>query len=602
MSKRSLYSLMLTMLLGICASHATAGAISERVDDIYDRAETSGDFRFATAEAASLLAQVAVWGDDSDDGDAFIEASYAYRLLSLLDQVEGLDRASLLKFMRDQPDFAHDLAFTVRAEDDPTEVFTMVDRFRNEREDKVNDYATLVSALCVVHDKPLERRINENSVHAPDPIALFDYFLAHEKRMQFGLRNVPSELLIYMVDSTASIPEMNWALKRYAGNKAVGKLFFDIKYDTAHFRQGTNKKVTQAGYNLPNILTYGGVCADQAYFSVSVGKAIGVPTTYTRGRSAEVSHAWVGFLQTDGKRGWWNFDEGRYSVYKGVQGIVEDPQIREFIPDSFVSLLGEMIGYTAEKRHAATAIVDAVKLLQAASKSDQTFEPEVPDMSGIRQQPRSTDKTARLELLEAALRRNPGYAEGWSVLAGMASEGELDLNDKKRWSQVLLNLCGDKYPDFTLYILEPMIQTIDDPIEQDKIWEAAGKLFIKRKDLSARILMARAHLWLEQDQKNRAGQYYEQVVNRYVNDGPFVLDALDAMEQLLNESNKPELILTVYDQTWSRVEVPKRMAPAFRVQSNWYRIGQRYAEKLQQFGYPDRAAKAQTQIKRLTGG
>ena len=63
------------------------------------------------------------------------------------------------------------------------------------------------------------------------------------------------------------------------------------------------KKVTAAGWSLPNILQHGGVCADQAYFAVTVGKSIGVPTAYTIGLGGEVGHAWVGFLQARGKRG-----------------------------------------------------------------------------------------------------------------------------------------------------------------------------------------------------------------------------------------------------------------------------------------------------------
>ncbi len=600
MLKQSVYGLFVALAMLSYTTGVVGETVPEQVEAILDRVESTGDFDFAAAEALSLFAQVAVWSEDSADTD-FIEAAYAHRLLAQLEQVEGLDRVTILKFLRANPDFARVLAFMSHPKDDPSEVFALVDRLRTERGDAVNEYATLAAAICVVHDKPLKRRINENRVKAVDPVELFDYYKANEKRMVFGLRSVPAELLIFVVDSTATLPEMNWALKRYAGHKAVGKLFFDIRYDTAHFRQGSDKKVTQAGYNLPNILEYGGVCADQAYFSVSVGKSIGVPTAYTRGRSAEVSHAWVGFLQSNGKQGWWNFNEGRYSVYKGVRGIVEDPQSKQWVPDSMVSLLGEMIGYSAQKRHAATAKVDAVKLLHAA-KDDTSFEPKSLTTSGVRSQPRGTDKASRLTLLENGLRSNPGYAEGWAVLAKMASDGELDLEEKKRWSQVLLNLCGDSYPDFTLFILEPMIRSIEDPIEQDKIWASAAKLFTKRKDLSAQILMAQADIWLEHGKKDKAGRYYEEVVDRYVNDGPFVLDALDAIEKLLQESNKPELILKVYDQTWDRVEVPKRMAPAFRVQSNWYRIGKRYAEKLDEFGYADRAAKADDQIKRLTGG
>lgn len=82
--------------------------------------------------------------------------------------------------------------------------------------------------------------------------------------MFFGVRNVPAELLAWVVDTTAAIEEMQWALAKYRGDPAVGSRFFDIEYDYAAFKTGATKKVTEAGFNLPNILKHGGVCADQA--------------------------------------------------------------------------------------------------------------------------------------------------------------------------------------------------------------------------------------------------------------------------------------------------------------------------------------------------
>src|SRR5205807_3987797 len=122
----------------------------------------------------------------------------------------------------------------------------------------------------VVHhgDKPLERHINENTAKGADPIEIFDYYVKNESRMYFGIRNVPAELLAYVVDTTASVEEMGWALQKYAGDKEVGKRFFDVKYDYDNFRKGTPKKITTLGFTLPNILKYGGVCADQAYFAM----------------------------------------------------------------------------------------------------------------------------------------------------------------------------------------------------------------------------------------------------------------------------------------------------------------------------------------------
>lgn len=575
--------------------------VSQQVAAIMDRAETGGDFQQASEEATALFARVVAYGDTKAP-EQFVEAAYAYRLLSQLAGAEGLSSVEMLRYLRANPKFGHALAFLIQPGEDPAKVYALADRLRRGHGDVLNDFATLAAAICVVHDEPLKRRVNENEVAATDPIELFNYFRNNEKRMLFGIRTVPAELLVYVVDSTASIQEMNWALKRYNGDRAVGKRFFDIQYDTAHFRQGTQKKVTSAGYNLPNILEYGGVCADQAYFAVSVGKAIGVPTAYTRGRSGEVGHAWVGFLQADGARAAWNFDEGRYEVYRGVRGVIEDPQTRQYIPDSVASLLAVMIGSGTADREAAAALIDAAQLLHMAESAQAPFTPQPLTTPGSRDQPRSTDTATQLELLEAGLRSCPGYDDGWWFLAYLASQGKLSLDQKKKWSGVLMNLCGDRYPDFTLAVLEPMIATIDDPQEQAQLWNKAGELVEKRKDLSAEVLMAKGKMWEAQGELVRAGQCYERIVDHFLNDGPFVLDALDQIEPILLKSGKTEQVLTMYNQVWSRVQAPERMAPAFRTQSNWYKIGARYAERLRAAGYTERAAQAEAQIKRVTGG
>src|SRR5262249_20341397 len=139
----------------------------------------------------------------------------------------------------------------------------------------------------------------------------------------------------------------------------VGGRFFDIRYDFNHLRRGTPKQVTLEGFTLQNIAKFGGVCADQAYFAMSVGKAIGVPTALAVGEGGRSAHAWVGFLQAQNGRGSWNFDIGRYEAYQGVRGDVVDAQTRREIPDSYVSLLAESIGTRPVDREASVALTDA---------------------------------------------------------------------------------------------------------------------------------------------------------------------------------------------------------------------------------------------------
>jgi hypothetical protein len=388
---------------------------------------------------------------------------------------------------------------------------------------------------------------------------------------------------------------MQWAVKKYAGNRNVGGLFFDIKYDYDHFADGDPKKVTVAGWNLPNILRIGGVCADQAYFSVSVGKAIGVPTAYVSARSSEVGHAWVGFLQSDGKTAWWNFNSGRYESYRGVRGNMQDPQTRRTVPDSTVALLAGVALVPELDRQYATAMSDAARRLIEPTNSKKPFKPVTPN--GVELAPAREASTANaLKLLEAGLTVCPAQVDGWRVVEKLADEGNLSLDDKRKWENVLYRLCGEKYPDFYLDILEPMIATVTDVNEQNALWNGAFKRFGSRPDLAASVRMSQAKMWLKAEKPEKAGQCYEDVIDRYANAGPFVVDALGRAEQILRKAKDGRRILMLYEKAWGQIEKPRDMAPEFARQSNYYRVGKLYAQRLQEAGLSNDAAKVRTAI------
>ena len=94
---------------------------------------------------------------------------------------------------------------------------------------------------------------------AADALAVFDFYYGHEKQMLYGLKEMPVELLIYVVDNTATVDEMEWAAAKYAGTANVGGLFFTIKYDFAYLEGKSPKKLDVAGFSLTNILKCGGV-------------------------------------------------------------------------------------------------------------------------------------------------------------------------------------------------------------------------------------------------------------------------------------------------------------------------------------------------------
>ena len=577
-----------TLLVASCAlAGPAAGGVKKvtypafvhaEVVAILDGLQNDREYHKAQLASQAVFDQAVLYAP-ADRLEAIGEADFSLRLVGQLSQAPFAVRDELLPFLRKNENLARTLVFLIQPDQQRSGgVYQTLDKLVQKRGDQLETFSTLAAAISVVQNRPLFRHINENVVKSGDPIDIFDYYVKNEKRMYFGIRNVPADLLIYVVDTTASTQDMEWALDKYAFNNNVGKLFFDIKYDYESLKHGTEKKVTAMGYTLPNILKYGGVCADQAYFATSVGKAIGVPTSYDTGFSATVGHAWVGFLQAQGNRAYWNFNSGRYESYQGVKGTVLDPQTRQDIPDSYVSLLGEMIGTKAVDRQTAVALTDAASRLMEMRKQDPPCFIEAPSAAALLPstfltKPRATSVASQLAMIELALHQSVAYVPAWFAVRDLAVARQLTFSDKQFWSDLLLKLGAKKYPDFTLAMLLPMVQSVEDPQQQDLFLTRLMPLFASRLDLSASIKMAEASLWESQNQTNRAGQCYMDVVEHYTNGGPFVISALTAAEKLLVDSNRLAQIPLMYGQAWDRTKKPGEMAPEFMKESNWYQIG-----------------------------
>jgi len=544
--------------------------------EILESLQKTLDFTKATAEADGLFNGL-VLELPPKEKEAYAEVVFIRRLLHAIAGADEELRKPLLALLVGQRRLALDLAFSIRPGEDPAKATRLLHRLYRERPGPVLAYPSLAVAVSVVHDVPLVRQLMENTERAPDALEVFDYFVENRKELLFDVRQMPPRLLIWLVDTTAPIEEMKWALLKYGGENIVGKSYFYIKYDFGHYRRGIPKKVSQAGYTLPNLLEYGGVCADQAYFATSVGKALGVPTVFAKAEPGQVFHAWVGFLQSTGGRSVWNFKAGRYRVYAGLKGTVIDPQTREEIPHSYVPVSAGLVGISSARRHQAAALVDG-----ALRRADLKTRPEAAEDKNPR---RPAIPASRLEhqlaLIDAALALNPSDVRVWSLVGELAEKGELGLEQKKCYSRTLTRLFGKRYPDFLLDIYRKMVTSIDDAEQQDELWKSLYKMFSFRTDLAAEVLMARAEMWDRHGDTVKAGRGYETILKRYANDGPFALKALERTEEMLIKAGLAERVLTLYKQTWARMRKPKKIARQFRKKTNWYRCGILYKRKLE---------------------
>ena len=618
----------LRMLLAvICVSAAPqssaaspAGAASARIKAVLDELERTADFKRARGELANLLGQVAAWAD-AEAPEPFVEAAFAARLVGQLgdgrQRIGGSDlglppvvagrRTDLLKYLRANDRLARAMAFTVKPEEEcPRPIYDLLDSLRRDGADKLDEYAYLVAAVCVVHEEPFIRRVSENEVRAPKAGDILRYFVANRQDMRFDLKQVAPELLIYVVDTTASIDDMNWALKRYKGEKNIGRHFFDIRYDNDHLLKGTEKKITQAGYTLQNIHKYGGVCVDQAYFAAGVGKALGVPTCCASGKSGIIGHTWVGFFESRDGRGVWNLRYGRYRDYRVVRGYIRDPQTGRRIPDAFLAVQAEAVTAGAANRYAAAALVDAADLLRDVWAAGKSFDPPPLAPAGVGTvRRRKAEPDAQLDLIRHALLRVPACERGWLLVGQIARSGKMTPEQMSYWSRQLRSTCGRQYPDFSMAVLKPMIESVADVARQNDLWNDCFRFFQGRKDLAAEIRLSQAAMWERAGDDRSAGRCYEDIVERYVNAGPFAITALEKSEQKLLELGLKRRVPRLYRMARAERDKPIPMHVELLRQSNWCRIGTMYARALAAAGEEGAARQVlndiESTIARLSG-
>ncbi len=537
------------------------------------------------------LRALAETADPVADIDAFYAIASVRRFAMLLGAATGSDaRGELLKCFAESPNFVTELVFAMdgRADDLP-KVALLATRLFRERKDTLRQYATLGAALCVVHDREVTERANENTATADDPLNIYDYFVRNSAKMPLGLANVPAQLLVFVVDTTAKAGELEWSLKRFAGNADVGARFFEVRYDYDAL-DGAKKRLTTAGFSMQNILACGGVCIDQAYFAANVGKSLGIPSAIIRGRSDEMSHAWVGFLRWDKQSIWWDTQSGRYDAYKNVVGRVTNPQTGRTNAESELQLRAAFTAASADSRANATALADAAVLLmgfELDGNKSETAEKLTPESS------------ARvLALSEAAANQTVACEPAWFIGVSLAKAGMLTAEQRRRWGEAAASALMKRYSDFGVLVLSEIISSIPDVAEQDKSWNWLVTRVKGHPDLEANVKFRQARMWDQNERPDLAWNCYESVVQQYADSGSSAVDAAAKCVTLVKKAGKPPAsVLPMLKQAWIRTKRPTVTNPVFANQSNWYRLGALYAKALSDAGQAQQADAVANQLK-----
>ena len=325
------------------------------------------------------------WAKASGDLQVQLEAAYksdGSRVFSDADFQAGLDQLAWLDLGLACPDKISDpanLKAFVALGQDPDVSHLFVEKLDpRDVEDKalanvlhlaeanaadLHEYAALGVAYALVWDQPFPKDWPHHQVaHEAVPIGDLDiaqrfaYYVQanRDHRLLLDPTRLSFDNLKYLVDSEAKLSEFDWAQKNPVSYSQFSDAYFSIQYATARLSNSQTEYNWQGtSYALADIKQDGGICIDQAYFAVTLGKGLGVPTMMFTGFGMDGAHAWMGYLSNSGK---WELDVGRYENQDFPKGFAVDPQTWKAIDDATLENLFKNGANDPSFRPAMTAL------------------------------------------------------------------------------------------------------------------------------------------------------------------------------------------------------------------------------------------------------
>jgi hypothetical protein len=530
--------------------------------------------------------------------DVLIAAAADRRLAGMLPELPEALTKRCVEELRAIPSLHHALTPLVKPDqDDLNRAFSLALDIAQEAPRAFkgrNNPAALIAAMAVVHDTAYQDRINENIAESGSLRELVPFLLSLPARRTTmnGFLQMPPEALVLVVDLTIPASEGEWALTNYGARRGLTDLYHEVLYDWNHVIEGAPKELTRQGFSLRNVMNFGGVCADQAWFTTTVMEVRGIPAAVVVGRDATVGHAWVGWFEFSGRSARFNTDTGRYESYLKVPGLVKDPQTSGTIGEGRMGMLARFSTLDSKQRQLGRAIRSV--LARVEDRMNLTSEaPTAEDAEAVA----PTTPTDRLSWIKALLAVAPSDPEAWDIVAAASQEGAFTDDTLNTFTDALLAESSDA-PDFALEVLEAMAKGLTDAERAGTILErVAGLLERNRPDLAARALLAAGDAFQAAGRQDEAGKRYERITSTYANDGPWVLDATRRVLDVLDDQGRLAASGPAYvESIFSRVKKPEFMSSEWARQSNWYQLGMLLSETLSRTGRPGQGADVMRRI------
>jgi len=222
----------------------------------------------------------------------------------------------LAKWILGSDDRLHVLIDILSPEDKSKGVVHVLEQLYAHDPSGCEEFYDLAVALAVVLDtssRPwMHRQMGKNLLpYDPDPVWRYDYFkkLYTGEQAKIDYTDLSARELVFVVQTPVPLSELEWALSREDGDlEEWGEKYESIAYN--HTRLESSRFVWDQGtYRLSAIKQKGGICVDQAYYSVVTAQAFGIPSICFSGSGNNANHAWFSFME---KPGDWQLDIGRF--------------------------------------------------------------------------------------------------------------------------------------------------------------------------------------------------------------------------------------------------------------------------------------------------
>lgn len=379
-------------------------------------------------------------------------------------------------------------------------------------------YLNLMLACALVHEGIAKNpgMVRSSKKHALSMAEVYKRFRNEDTRSSSHLLTDVKKLsinnLLYVVDVRLPESEFEWACSEISKERAEwGSLFNSIEYMMERATQDVDPYKV---YTFEEIQDVGGVCRDQAYFTVYTAKCRGIPAAIVTGDGPRGPHAWAGLMTSD--KGW---------IFAGSTGYRNGKILN---PCSGKMVHQSQVPHTEKKQDAGVREIAANVMLLA----DYML------MLNKRDEARSA--------AQFACYRTPTLTACWQnqldVLKALHEKSPLD---KRVWSRLYADM--EKYAVKNTELLDLMQEVEADYLlanssggaKKNALRRSSRKLtrMVGRDDLLQSSIQRQAEPYASSKDWRGLASFYRQNLKEHVGNGDFFEKLLRQYAEFLEEAS-----------------------------------------------------------------